>query len=97
MKLNQQQFKELVKRILVEELIKYSSSNSNKTIFMLDEMSVRTLIEDSEYKGIISEASSYNWILKQSSWEVNNYKRFLDIIKSTPSDKKRFFNVAWYG
>lgn len=95
MKLNQQQFKELVKRILVEELSKYSSSNSNKTIFMLDEMSVRTLIEDSEYKGIISEASSYNWILKQSSWEVNNYKRFLDIIKSTPSDKKGF--LTWHG
>lgn len=58
--------------------------------FRFDEITLHTLLGDN---GVITEG--YNWILRRNSWEINNYKRFLDIIKRTPSDKKGF--LTWHG
>lgn len=66
--------------------------NVQNVSFFLDEMTVQTLLEDEQFY-VLTESN--NWILKQSSWEVNNYPRFLQIVKSTPADKKGF--LTWHG
>ena len=76
---------------LIESIIKESIAKP-KPLFMLDEMTMETLLSETNDYSLITE--SYNWILKRSSWETNNYRRFLDIVKKTPPDKKGF--LTWH-
>lgn len=59
--------------------------------YRLDKISRLTIQEDR----ICCEAKTNNWILKRQNWEINNYDRFLDIIRKTPADKKGF--LTWHG
>lgn len=59
--------------------------------YRVDEMTLHTLLEDAR-SPLLENA---NWILRKRNWEVNNYQRFLDIIRETPSDKKGF--LTWHG
>ena len=36
------------------------------------------------------EEQNYNWILRKKNWEINDYERFLQIVKNTPSHLKGF-------
>ena len=47
--------------------------------FRIDEISKITLRND---KGAYILSESNNWILKRKNWEINNYKRFLDIVNN---------------
>lgn len=59
--------------------------------YRLDKISQLTIQEDR----ICCEDKTNNWILKRQNWEINNYDRFLDIIRKTPADKKGF--LTWHG
>ena len=59
--------------------------------YRLDKISRLTIQEDR----ICCEDKTNNWILKRQNWEINNYDRFLDIIRKTPADKKGF--LTWHG
>ena len=55
--------------------------------FRIDEISKITLRND---KGTYILSESNNWILKRKNWEINNYKRFLDIVNKTPKRYKGY-------
>lgn len=55
--------------------------------FRIDEISKITLRND---KGAYILSESNNWILKRKNWEINNYKRFLDIVDKTPKKYKGY-------
>ena len=55
--------------------------------FRIDEISKITLRND---KGAYILSESNNWILKRKNWEINNYKRFLDIVNKTPKRYKGY-------
>lgn len=87
MVLTRKELNEMVKNIITNIL-----NENRKCTFRFDECTLHTLMEDGS-NGMLFEAG--NFILRKSSWEVNNYKRFLDIIKKTPADKKGF--LTWHG
>lgn len=39
---------------------------------------------------INEESKDYNWILRERNWDINDYERFINIVKSTPSHLKGF-------
>lgn len=73
MVLTRKELNEMVKNIITNIL-----NENRKCTFRFDECTLHTLMEDGS-NGMLFEAG--NFILRKSSWEVNNYKRFLDIIK----------------
>lgn len=79
-------------REMVRNVIKNILTEKRNITYRFDECTLHTLMEDGVNK-VISEAG--NPILRRKNWEVNNYQRFLDIVKSTPADKKGF--LTWHG
>lgn len=87
MVLTRKELNEMVKNIITNIL-----NENRKCTFRFDECTLHTLMEDGS-NGMLFEES--NPILRKKNWEINNYDRFLDIIKKTPADKKGF--LTWHG
>lgn len=87
MVLTRKELNEMVKNIITNIL-----NENRKCTFRFDECTLHTLMEDGS-NGMLVEAG--NPILRKKNWEINNYDRFLDIIKKTPADKKGF--LTWHG
>lgn len=77
---------------MVKNIIRNVLNENRKCTFRFDECTLHTLMEDGS-NGMLVEAG--NPILRKKNWEINNYDRFLDIIKKTPADKKGF--LTWHG
>lgn len=77
---------------MVKNIIRNVLNENRKCTFRFDECTLHTLMEDGS-NGMLFEES--NPILRKKNWEINNYDRFLDIIKKTPGDKKGF--LTWHG
>lgn len=95
MVLTRKELNEMVKNIITNIL-----NENRKCTFRFDECTLHTLMEDGS-NGMLFEESNPNLeilrkkILRKKNWEINNYDRFLDIIKKTPADKKGF--LTWHG
>lgn len=61
---------------------------NHRCIFNVDIISEMTLRYDSRF--LYESEEDYSWILKRQNWEINNYKRFLDIVENTRPDLKGF-------
>lgn len=80
-KLTESKLRNIVKSVISEMV------SSPLPHFRYDRITEWTIKSDSTLN---EEINNYNWILRERNWEVNNYKRFLEIVENTPSHLKGF-------
>lgn len=77
-----------VLRNIIKKAVHEALSNPGQIKFGLDAITEWTVKND---RALNEEASpNNNWILRKRNWEMNNYERFIDIVKKTPSRLKGF-------
>ena len=87
--LNENELLAIIKPLVYEAL--KQKFCPNQIVFRFDEMTLHTVMEDvAANPDYATLSESNNWILRRSSWEINNYDRFLDIIQETPRSNKGF-------
>lgn len=74
--------KRIVRGVIAEAIFE---NKVNSITFTLDDVSRMTLHADTD---LVNESN--NWILRRKNWEINNYKRFLEIIDKTPKKFKGY-------
>lgn len=78
---------------IISEAVRDAISRHSVT-FRLDRISEMTVRADARlHESADGKLSSY--ILRRKNWEVNNYERFLGIVKNTPPHLKGF--LTWHG
>lgn len=76
----------VIRNVITETISDYMKYGC---VFGLDTITEMTLKNDAWF---INEAeeNDNSWILRRKNWEINNYKRFLDIVNKTHKDLKGF-------
>ena len=99
MKFTYKQLKSMVDEAVLDEM-SLAEADIN-----FDVISRYTINDDAVEEGDINEEEEYwdpkvehtrHLILRRKNWEINNYKRFLEIVNKTPSDLKGFLTRHGY-